>query len=163
MASKSQKRCTLQCFRASKNQENSSQSGQNASKSSILHVQFAVTTVDEKASKGTPKWPQKTQKSTPRRLQDGPSAKFKPSKMMFNFNSTSRTPKRPPRGPQEAPKRPPRGLQEAPGRPPRGPKKPRRSLQMTLLNVWKTMSFNVILSNFFTYLISYLTSFSRLI
>ena len=60
MASKSQKRCTLQCFRASKNQENSSQSGQNANKSSILHVQFAVTTVAEKASKIIPKWPKKT-------------------------------------------------------------------------------------------------------
>ena len=77
MASKSQKRCTLQCFRASKNQENSGQSGQNANKSSILHVQFAVTTVAEKASKIISKWPKKTQKSTPRRLQDGPSAKFK--------------------------------------------------------------------------------------
>ena len=135
MASESQKRCTLQCFRASKNQKNSSQSGQNANKSSILHVQFAVTTVAEKASKMIPKWPKKTQKSTPRRLQDGPSAKFKPSKIMLNIKSTSRTPKRPPRDPQEVPKRPPRGLQEAPGRPPRDPKKPRRSFQMTLLNI----------------------------
>ena len=68
-------------------------------------------------SKITPKWFKKVQKSTPRRLQDGPSAKLKPSKMMFNLKSTSRTPKRPPRGP----KRPPRGLQEASKRPPEGP------------------------------------------
>ena len=133
MASNNPKRCTLPCFRASKNQENSSRSCQNASKSSILYVKFAVTTVAEKASKIIQKLPKKTQKSTPRRLQDGPSAKFKPSKMMFNFKSTSRTPKRPPRGPQEALKRPPRGLQEAPGRPPRDSKKPQRSFQMTLL------------------------------
>ena len=151
----------------STNQEKSSQRGRNADKSSILHVQFAVTTVAEKASNLNPKWRPKTPKTTPRQHQDGPPEgppeKFKPSKIMLNFKSTCRTPKRPPRGPQEAPKRPPRGRQEAPGSPPRGPKKPRRSFQMTLLNIWKTMSLNVILSNLFTYLLSYLTSLSRLI
>ena len=45
MALKSQKCCTLQYFRASKNLEKSSQSGQNANKSSILRVHFTVTTV----------------------------------------------------------------------------------------------------------------------
>ena len=45
MALKSPKRCTLLCFRASKNLEKSCQSGQNASKSLILYVNFTVTTV----------------------------------------------------------------------------------------------------------------------
>ena len=57
-------------------------------------------------------------KIDPRRLQDGPSEKFKPSKMMFNFKSTSRSPQKNPSGPQEAAMRPRRGPQEAPKRPP---------------------------------------------
>ena len=76
MALKSQKRCTLQCFRASKNLEKSSQSGQNASKSSILYVKFAVTTVAEKASKMIPKWPKKTAKIYPKTASRRPFRKI---------------------------------------------------------------------------------------
>ena len=50
--------------------------------------------------------------------------------MMFNIESTSRTPKRRPRGPQEAPKRPPRGLQKASKRPPEGPRGPQEAVKM---------------------------------
>ena len=128
MASKSQKPHKTQCFRGSENPENSRRSAQNASKTSILHVEFAVAIVIKKPSKITPKWPKKTQKSTPRRLQDGPSGNFKCSKMMINIKSTSGTPRRPPRGPQQAPKSPqeapkslPRAPQEASKSPPRGP------------------------------------------
>ena len=131
MASKSQKSHKTQCFRASENPENSRRSAQNANKTSILHVEFAAAIVIKKPSKITPKWPKKTQKSTPRRLQDGPSGNLKRFNMMFNIKSTSRTPRRP----QGTPKRPPRGLQDAPRRPPRGPKKPRRCFKMTLRNI----------------------------
>ena len=119
MASKSQKPHKTQCFRASENPENSRRSAQNASKTSILHVEFAVAIVIKKPSKITPKWPEKTQKSTPRRLQDGPSGNFKCFKMMINIKSTSGTPRRPPRGPQQAPKSP----QEAPKRPQKAPRR----------------------------------------
>ena len=118
MASKSQKRHTLQCFRGFKKSEKSSRSAQNASKSSILHLQFALAVVTYKPSKISPKRPQKSAKTTPRRLQDGPSEKFKPSNMMLNIKSTPKSPKKPSkkplRGPQEAPKRLPNGHKTPP-------------------------------------------------
>ena len=73
---------------------------------------------------------------------------------------TSNLPPEPPKSPQGAPKRPPRGVQEASKRPPEGPQgapRSREEASKTLLNIWKTMSLNVILSNLFTYLLSYLT------
>ena len=45
MALKNQKRYTLRCFRASENPENAAQSDQNAGKTLLLHVRFAVPTV----------------------------------------------------------------------------------------------------------------------
>ena len=67
MASKGQKLHKTHCFRASENPENSRRSAQNASKTSILHVEFAVAIVIKKASKITPKWPKKPKN----RPQDG--------------------------------------------------------------------------------------------
>ena len=55
MASKSQKHIKTQCFRASENRENSRRSAQNARKTSILHVDFAVAIVIKKPSKINPK------------------------------------------------------------------------------------------------------------
>ena len=129
MTSKSRKPHKTQCFRKSENPENSRRSAQNASKTSTLHVEFAVAIVIKKPSKITPKWPKKNQKSTPRWLQDGPFGNFKCFKMMINIKSTSGTPRRSPRGPQQAPKSPqepsknlPKRPQKAPRRPPKGPR-----------------------------------------
>ena len=117
MALKSQKRCTLQCCRASKNLEKSNQSGQNAGKSLILHVQFAVTTVAEKALKINPKWPKKNKN----RPQDGFKTALPQNSSPPKWCLTSSLPPEPPTSPQVASKRAPRGLQEASKRPPEGP------------------------------------------
>ena len=75
MASKSQKPHKTQCFRASENPENSRRSAQNANKTSILHVEFAVAIVTKKPSKICQNC-LKTQKIDPKTASSRPFRKF---------------------------------------------------------------------------------------
>ena len=120
MALKSQTYFKIHCFRASENPENSRRSAQNASKTSILHVNFAVAIVIKKTSKITPKWPKKIQKSTPRRLQDGPQTAPRQPKMAPRRPKTAQGgPRRPQdasRRSKTAPRHPQERRRERPGR-----------------------------------------------
>ena len=115
-----------------KNQQKSGQSGQNANKSSILYVQFAVTTVAEKASK----WPPKTLGVAPRMefrrwsyistpswtvlasILEGLGVDFVPLGAQLGSNLASESTPDPPKSAQETPKR----AQEPPESRPRAPK-----------------------------------------
>ena len=100
-ATKSQKHVKTLCFQVSGNPKKSSRSTQNTNETWILHAESAVAIITKKPSKIIPKWSEKTKKSTPRLLQAGPFGNFMRFKMMLNIKSSSRSPKRPPRGPQE--------------------------------------------------------------
>ena len=86
-------------------QKKSNQSGQNANKLSILHVQVAVTTVASKHSKNNSK-PPKIKKNDPEAAPGRPSRKIKALRNDVELQVYLQNP-------QEAPKKPPRDSQKA--------------------------------------------------
>ena len=162
MALQNQKRCTLRCFRASENLEKSSESGQNADKSSILHVFFCDDgCLNLKSLQIYEKMGSKNSKNDPKTAPWRPSRKMQALQnyvwVQVWLQNPQKASKRPPRGPRKASKGPQEAAKKLPNDPPKHLKDNVIECHIIQLIYIFVTILNIILS---PYLIAYLLSYS---